>query len=343
MDQWLMERLVCPRDHGKLTLEENVLSCTEGHRYPVIDGVPVMLLDDVDETLWVLGASLKRSQETNGKNPLDDPFPFADTQGISPEEYELLMKLPRDGVDPMVQVSIGRTCGNLYMPLVGRIDRYPIPELRLPPSDGESLVDVGCNWGRWSIAGAKLGYNVTGIDPSLGAVFTARRVCEKLGVKARFVVGDGRYLPFADGAFDVGFSYGVFQHFSKENARMGISELGRVTRDGGKTLVQLPHFWGIRCLYNNARRGFSAGEGFDVRFWKLGEMKKWFTEYIGKSRFSVDAYFGIGIQESDAPMLTPGYRFIVRSSGVLRKMSNKLPFMKRVADSIYVHSIREVR
>ena len=48
---WLKEHLVCPRDHNKLTqLEDNVLICLTGHKYPIIDGIPIMLLEDVAPT-----------------------------------------------------------------------------------------------------------------------------------------------------------------------------------------------------------------------------------------------------------------------------------------------------
>jgi SAM-dependent methyltransferase/uncharacterized protein YbaR (Trm112 family) len=340
MDQWLRDNLVCPRDHGQLALHDNVLTCADGHRYPVVDGVPVMLLDEVEQTLWVASASLEKSGAANGSNPLNDRIPFADTLGISEDEYEKVLQMPLDGVDPVVQMSLGRTCGNLYSPLVGNLKTYPIPELRLPDSTGEKFLDVGCNWGRWCIPAARKGYDVVGIDPSIGAVFAARRVCAQLGVKAQFVVGDGRYLPFKPGVFDVVYCYSVLQHFSKENARMALTEMARVLRAGGRSLVQMPNFYGIRCLINNARRGFAAGEGFDVRFWRPAEMRKTFSNIVGKTKLSVDGYFGLGVQEGDADLLPSKFRLVVRCSGVLRRLSTKLPFMKVVADSIFVHSTR---
>ena len=59
-----------------------------------------------------------------------------------------------------------------------------------------------------------------GIDPSLDAVLAARRVSRQLGVEASFVVGDARFLPFANDSFDTVFCYSVLQHFSKENAKI---------------------------------------------------------------------------------------------------------------------------
>ncbi|MEO6327097.1 MAG: methyltransferase domain-containing protein [Thermoanaerobaculia bacterium] len=340
MDQWLRDNLVCPRDHLGLDLHESVLVCGQGHRYPVVDGIPVMLLSEVEQTLWVASASLTRANAQDAGSAPDE-IPYADTLGIDPDEREQLRRLPPGPVDPVVQMSIAKTCGRLYAPVIGRLTSYPIPELRLPPGHGARLLDIGCNWGRWSIAAARLGYDVVGIDPSLGAVITARRVCAQLGLAGRFVVADARYLPFAPAIFDVGFSYGVLQHIDKDLAQLALAELGRVVRPGATVFIQLAHLYGVRSLTNYARRGFRAPVKFDdIRYWTLAEMKSVFTRLIGPTSLSVDAYFGLGIQSSDVAILPLRYRMVVRSSGLLRRMSLALPFMRRFADSIYVTARR---
>ncbi len=341
MDQWLRENLACPRDHKSLDYDNNVLTCPDGHRYPVVDGIPVMLLDEVEQTLWVAAASLEKTQ-ANGDTSADDEFPFADTLGIDPEERAQLSKLPKTGVDPVVQMSIAKTCGNLYTPLVGNLKTYPIPELRLPDASGETLLDIGCNWGRWSIAAAQKGYDVVGIDPSIGAVMTARRVFKQLGLNGRFVVADGRFLPFAQGVFDVVFSYGVLQHIDKEASQLVINDIARVIKKGGTCLIQLPNLYGIRCLYNNARRGFRKASTFaEIRFWTLSEIRRTFSKLIGTSSITVDAYFGLGIQKSDVDILPPKFKLVVRCSEALRRMSVHIPLMTHFADSVYVKSSRE--
>lgn len=341
MDQWLKDNLACPRDHKGLEFDGKILTCPDGHTYPVVDGIPVMLLDEVEQTLWVAKASLEGARR-NGNSTIDDEIPFPETLGIDPEEREQLKKLPKSGIDPVVQMSIGKTCGTLYNPLIGNLKSYPIPELRLPDSKGETLLDIGCNWGRWSVAAARKGYQVVGIDPSLGAVMTARRVLTQLGLKGLFVVADGRYLPFAAGVFDVVFSYGVLQHIDKENSHLVINEVARVMKPHAKGLFQLPNVYGIRCLYNNARRGFGKAKTFhDIRYWTLAEMKKTFSDIIGKSSLSVDAYFGLGIQKSDVDMLPTKYKIVVRCSDFLRRLSLRARWMTHFADSVYVNTSRD--
>jgi uncharacterized protein YbaR (Trm112 family) len=52
LDAELLEILVCPNDHGDVDyLEgEQVIECrTCGYRYPVRDGIPVMLIDEAEK------------------------------------------------------------------------------------------------------------------------------------------------------------------------------------------------------------------------------------------------------------------------------------------------------
>ncbi len=56
--QDLLDILVCPVDHAKVTLEGGELVCGEcGRAYPVRDGIPVMLVDEARQTKGVQGAA----------------------------------------------------------------------------------------------------------------------------------------------------------------------------------------------------------------------------------------------------------------------------------------------
>src|SRR4051812_22211409 len=94
--------------------------CSEGHRYPVADEVPMLLVEEVEPThrsCW---------------QTLEDP--------------QL-----RD-MDLFVKWTIGSTCGNLYKHLIGTLPTFPIPEIRLPAGEGRDFLEVGCNWGRWCVS-----------------------------------------------------------------------------------------------------------------------------------------------------------------------------------------------
>jgi 2-polyprenyl-3-methyl-5-hydroxy-6-metoxy-1,4-benzoquinol methylase len=215
-----------------------------------------------------------------------------------------------------------------------------MPRLRLPAGGSKPFLEVGCNWGRWCISAARLGYQTVGIDPSLKSIRAAKRVSKQLGIEADYVVADGRFLPFRDHSFDQVFSYSVLQHLSKENARTTLAEIRRTLRVGGNALVQMPNVFGVRCLYHQIRRGFREGRDFDVRYWKPAELLSAFTETIGPSQLSVDGYFSLNIQPSDLHLLPARYRALVHASEGLRWISGKIPILTKVADSLYISADR---
>ena len=324
MNEWLRKHLVCPRDKQELELSENKLICPQNHIYPVFEGIPVMLVDDVEVTHDYINWTLEK---------------IAKAEKIEAEKHsESNGAKDKFEIDEFVQGEIPYTSGNLYFSVQNKLTRYPIPETRLWQGNGERLLDIGCNWGRWSIAAAQKGFKPIGIDPSLDAVLAARRVSKQLGVETNFVVGDARFLPFADDAFDTVFSYGVFQHFSKENVRTSLDEVVRVLKSGGKTLFQMPNKYGIRQYQQHRRRGFTEGEGFEVRYWTPSELMETFEKKFGKTLMTTDCYFGLGIQGSDADLLPFHYKMVVHSSEILRKISRVIKPLTKVADSVYLES-----
>src|SRR5665213_103438 len=339
IDPWYLANLICPVDGSPLRYADRCLVSAAGRPYPIVDGIPVMLVRDADQTISVADASWQ-SVDAAAAGELNDPY-FIETIGVSPQEREQLRELIRQKtslVDPVVSFLVAATNGNMYKHLIGRLKEYPIPKIRLPPGGGKTLLDVGCNWGRWCIAAAREEYSPVGIDPSLGAVLAADRVAKQLGVKAKFVVGDARFLPFKPGTFDVGFSYSVIQHFSRQDAESSIRALGSVLKPGGSAFVQMPTVFGVRCLYHQLRRGFSEGSGFDVRYWTIPALKRLFTDAIGASSVLVDCYFGIGLQPSDARFMPWHFRAAMFASEGLRRVSGLVPPLKYLADSVYVLS-----
>lgn len=340
MDRWYLDNLVCPRDRNQLEAVSDKLACPEDHFYPVVDGVPVMLLDDQSQTISAAEKTLQQAAGLSDQNQM--PELYLESLSISEIQRKGIIDLARNGpgkIDPVVAFMIGATNGNLYNHLIGKLDSYPIPHLRLPPGNGQTFLDVGCNWGRWSIAAAQKGYGVVGIDPQLGAVMAARRVSRQLGLANRYVVADARYLPFAARSFDKVFSYSVLQHLSKEDVETAVSEVARVLKPEGVSLVQMPTPFGARTLYNQARRRFRAPYGFEVRFWTIPSLRRLFSR-IGKTRITVDCYFGTGIQESDRHMMPARLKVVIVASEALRKASRFARPLIYVADSVYVHSTK---
>jgi SAM-dependent methyltransferase/uncharacterized protein YbaR (Trm112 family) len=341
IDNWYLDNLVCPRDKSRLRQVGNTLVSETGNSYPIVGGVPVMLLNNVQQTIELANNSLACPSTEN-----HDIY-FLDTLGISNAEKDSLRQLIGSKeriddflVDPVVQFLVGATNGMLYTGVIGNLAKYPIPDLRLPDGEQKYLLDIGCSWGRWSIASTYKNYLTVGIDPSLGAILTAQRTAKQLGLNIKYVVADARYLPFDSSVFDRVFSYSVIQHFSKENARIALKEVHRVLKSQGESLIQMPNRFGIRSLQHLIRRGFTEGKNFEVRYWDVKELHDCFTEIIGSSEVLIDGFFGLGIQKSDLSLLPFKYKVVVTLSELLRSISKVAPFLRYVADSVYVQSTK---
>jgi SAM-dependent methyltransferase/uncharacterized protein YbaR (Trm112 family) len=339
IDSVAIPGLVCPRDHTSLRMAEGNLICELNHEYPVIAGVPIMLVEEIPATLHVLSGSLAAAHDKD--RSLDDYY-YTETLGVSPEQRESILrsKSQSSGIDPVVNYLLAHTNGHMYDHLVGKLTNYPIPDIELPPGDGRRLLDMGCSWGRWCIAAARKGYKPVGIDPSLGAVLAARRVARQLNVEATFIVADARCLPFAPGTFDCVHSYSVLQHFSRSDAQRAIGEGGRVLRSGGLCKIQLANRYGIRCFYHQARRGFRAATGFEVRYWPPHEMRQVFLERVGDTHLSPDCFFGLGLQKADLALMPGWKRLAVHASELLKGASRRLPLVTSAADSLFVSATR---
>ena len=317
LDEELLRLVVCPRDKQNLHLESDWLICPSGHRYRVIEGIPILLVSESEQTH------------------------IEGTRALAVAEDGDASKLPQfqvgpGEIDPFVKTSIAATNGSLYLHLVGTLQEYPVPTLRLPPGEGRLFLEIGCSWGRWCLAAAQAGYRPVGIDPSLKGIRAARRVARQLGVRASYLVADGRYLPFRDSTFDQMFSYSVLQHLSKENVGAVLAETSRVLREGGQCLVQLPNAFGIRCFYHLARRGFREAKDFDVRYWTLPELRRVFGQAIGPAQVEVDGFFSLNAQVSDLRFFPWQYKLLVLLSHNLQRVSKRVPALAYVADSLYV-------
>lgn len=107
--------------------------------------------------------------------------------------------------------------------------------LNLSPED--HILDLCCGTGRHSIALAKRGYRVTGLD--LSETLLSYAITLSKGLPVRFVHGDMRSLPFSDGMFDVVLnlftSFGYFVE-DRDNERV-LAEICRVLKPGGQFLI----------------------------------------------------------------------------------------------------------
>ena len=319
----IFQLLVCPRDKSSLNFDGNMLTCSNGHKYYCVDGIPVLLLDDVKETLAECSSSIKKAQMAGNVTEFN------------------VNNTDLNEIDPYVQKAIAATNGQMWLPMINKLKSYPIPNFPLGKVSDKYMLDIGCNWGRWCISAAQIGYIPIGIDPSLDAIKAAYRITKQLGLEAYFVVGDARYLPFRSETFDLVFSYSVLQHFEKSDVSFSISEISRILKKSAKSLIQMPNKYGLKNLFNQFCRGFKRPKGFEVRYWSLDELRNVFSEVIGSTNLSTDAYCNLNPDIANIHVLPGRYQFVISCSEALRKLSKQFPSLINFADSVYVSSVRE--
>ena len=112
MDPWYEENLRCPFDHLPLQYVNGALVSSAGREYPVLDGVPVMLADDVEQTMGLAHASLQRAKGDAEIVDRRAPDLYLESLGISEAEKEGVVQLAGRSdlkVDPVVAFLIAAT------------------------------------------------------------------------------------------------------------------------------------------------------------------------------------------------------------------------------------------
>lgn len=82
-------------------------------------------------------------------------------------------------------------------------------------------------------------YQVYGVDISPTMIDLARKYNQDLP-NLKFIVNDGKSIPFPSNYFDLVYSVLVFQHLPKGIAELYLSEIWRVLKPSGKLWLQVP-------------------------------------------------------------------------------------------------------
>ncbi len=107
------------------------------------------------------------------------------------------------------------------------------------PVAGKTVLDVGCQWGATSIALARAGGRVTGVDVVPEFIAGARVRAGEQMIDAKFKVSAAEGLPFADDSFDVVYCTNVIEHVA--NHQQTVRELARVLKPGGMLYLDGPN------------------------------------------------------------------------------------------------------
>lgn len=153
-----------------------------------------------------------------------------------------------------------------------------VPDLGL--SEGNLVLDVGCGNGKTSVALAKMGFSVTGLDFSDAAVESCR---ERLGGDAEFFVSDCTEMPFPDSIFDGIYAVHVAEHLDDDELRVFSSECLRVLRPGGRMFVRSFSPGDMRDMPGNSIRN-----GISYRYRTPEEIAAGFSVFVTLGLETVD-------------------------------------------------------
>jgi SAM-dependent methyltransferase len=144
---------------------------------------------------------------------------------------------------------------------------------------GGTLLDIGCGEGRHSIAAARLGFRVTGVDYEPLALKRARRFAvAKSAAGIRFRKGDVFSLPFRDASFDIVIDCGCLHHQRKRDWAAYRANLLRVLRPGGFHLLSVfsPRF----RLFSRSRRQWQIAFGAYRRYFRRRDILDLFSRHF---------------------------------------------------------------
>jgi 2-polyprenyl-6-hydroxyphenyl methylase/3-demethylubiquinone-9 3-methyltransferase len=113
---------------------------------------------------------------------------------------------------------------------VGYAKRKLFEELKIDPI-GIRALEVGCGGGILCEEIARMGFDVTGIDPSEPSLRVAVEHARTSGLNIRYLKGMGEFLPFPDDFYDVVFCCDVLEHV--RDLPSVVSEISRVLKKGG--------------------------------------------------------------------------------------------------------------
>ncbi|HEX8321732.1 class I SAM-dependent methyltransferase [Longimicrobium sp.] len=173
-----------------------------------------------------------------------------------------------------------------------RLEPYIHPFARFAEGRGRDVLEIGVGMGADHLEWAKAGpASLSGIDLTPRAIEHAATRLALHGFRSRLEVADAECLPFADGSFDLVYSWGVLHH-SPDTAR-AVREVWRVLRPGGRARVMIYHkhslvgymLWArYALLAGNARRTLDQVyaahlESPGTKAYTVGEARNLFRDF----------------------------------------------------------------
>jgi SAM-dependent methyltransferase len=151
---------------------------------------------------------------------------------------------------------------------------------RLGLTTGETVLDLGCGFGRHAYEALRRGGHVIACDLGLDELQKVRSIGNLMraegelanGVVLETANGDATMLPFADASFDRIIASEVMEHIDDDEG--ALAELVRVLRPGGVLAVTIPAQFPERICWALSEDYHAPNQpGGHVRIYKNGELQ----------------------------------------------------------------------
>ncbi|SOX51425.1 Demethylmenaquinone methyltransferase, partial [Mycobacterium ahvazicum] len=150
--------------------------------------------------------------------------------------------------------------------------------------DGLRVLDIGASYGEVALALRDRGAEPVCVDLTYRAAAYARKFNRINAIQA-----DALRLPFADSCFDITIAVGVLHHTADH--LVGLKEMARVTRPGGRALIFLysafTPYHGLYRLSHPLRRVTSVSSVSRIPPWVLGLVRPP-TEFVVGQRLNAE-------------------------------------------------------
>lgn len=179
------------------------------------------------------------------------------------------------------------------------------------PIEGRIVMEIGAGSGRDLLELARLGARGVVLDYSPASLALVKSQAEAQGIPVMFVQADATRMPFRDGAIDVSFHQGLLEHF--RDPMPLLQENARVTRSGGRMIVDVPQTFHLYTLMKNglilANRWFAG----------------WETQFTPAQLERLCAKTGMQVVRTYGEWMVPGLWYRVMREILKRGVGVKLP------------------
>ncbi len=260
------------------------------------------------------------------------------TPAVEPQSSDL---------DAFIKFHIAATNGVHYKHL-DKVQSYPTFELPVKPAKKENalMLDIGCGWGRWLVAGSKKNYIPIGLDVQPKFAKAALGLMKKENIKGYVVAADLQEIPFKDNVFDLVWSFSVIQHVHKKRLVKGLHEINRVLEKDGYTKLEFPNLNGLRNRRGPVQQEQPYWDDFNhwcVRYYSLDEYRQLFMDAFKNFDYSIHSILGIGVLKDDLKYVSFKNRLKVGTVLAMTAVSKLIPGAANYADSLYLSSRKSDR